>query len=157
MTAYTMSSNTRIEEEETPSGSAPGQGSDAPTTPTVDRVGFLSEEGRNHLVSLLNAGSRVQHTGCLASIADGYEMAKAFKYFTDPAFDPADVPAIPEGSDQLQNCGKAPQKSLALIGVAIRTAIAGQSPKDHTSAYSISDVYPVVEAIRYFTLPPKSG
>lgn len=146
-----MSSNTRIEEEQ-----APEQASSA-SAPSVDRVGFLTEEGRNHLVSLLNAGSRVQHTGCLASIADGYEMSKAFKYFTDPTFDPADVPLTPEGAEPLQNCGKASQKALALIGVAIRTAIAGQAPKDHTSAYSINEVYPVVEAIRYFTLPPKTG
>lgn len=149
-----MSSTTRIEEEPTPQEDAPTQ---EQTHASVDRVGFLSEEGRIHLINLLNAGSRVQQTGCLASIADGYEMAKAFKYFTDPTFDPADVPPVPEGGDKLQHCDKGPEKALALIGVAIRTAMAGQSPKDHTSAYSINDVYPVVEAIRYFTLPAKSG
>lgn len=126
------------------------------TQPSVDRVGFLSDEGRGHLVNLLNAGCKVQQSGCLPQIGDGYEMAKAFKYFTDPTFDPEELPAIPDGADKLQQCSGAPAKALALIGIAIRIAIAGQAPKDHTSAYTIQEVYPVVEAIRYFTTPPKA-
>ena len=128
---------------------------EAGTQADEGRIGFLSDEGRGHLINLLNAGSRVQTSGCLPLIGDGYEMAKAFKYFTDPAFEPKEVPAVPDGADKIQNCNGASDTALALIGTAIRTAIAGQAPKDHTSAYSIGEVYSVVEAIRFFTLPSK--
>lgn len=125
--------------------------------PAEDRVGFLTEEGRAHLVTLLNAGARVQLSGCLPMLGDGYEMAKAFKYFTDPAFDPQELPPVPEGADALHGVKGAPDKAKALIGVAIRIAVLGQAPKDRTSAYTIHEVYPVVEAIRYFTTPSKTN
>jgi len=139
--------NTKIEEIETPTTDA---------KPTEDRVGFLDADGRNHLINLINAGVKTQISGCLPMLADGYEMAKAWKYFVDGSYDPADFPKPPEGGDKLLNCDGASEKALAFITVAIRIAVAGQAPKDHTSAYTIAEVMPVVEAIRYFTVPTKA-